>query len=42
MTLPKRVNTFVNTDPTYKEFKEYVKNLKSFMKNKYGLILNFN
>ena len=42
MSLPKRVNTFVNTDPTYKEFKEYVKNLKSFMKNKYGLILNFN
>ena len=42
MSLPKRVNTFVNTDPTYKEFKEHIKNLKSFMKNKYGLILNFN
>ena len=41
MSLPKRVNTFINTDPTYKEFKEHVKNLKSFMKNKYGINLNF-
>ena len=41
MSLPKRVNTFVNTDSTYKEFKEHIENLKSFMKNKYDINLKF-
>ena len=40
--LPKKVNTFVKTDSTYKEFIDHITNLKTFMKNKYGINLKFN
>ena len=42
LSLPKKNERYyVSRNEDYKQFKQHIKELKSFMKNNYGLILNF-